>query len=64
MSSASFRVDDRRVSARSTETESDATHGVDEWIGMLRVDLAAHASNVDIDDVRGRVEMLIPQVLQ
>jgi hypothetical protein len=63
-SSTSLSVDDRRVSARSTETESDATHGVDEWIGMLRVDLAAHAPNVNIDDVRCRVEMQIPHVLQ
>src|SRR5881392_3995367 len=62
--SANLNVVDRNVLARSTDTIPDAADRMDEWIALLAVDLAAHAPNVDIDDVGRRVEMKIPYVLQ
>src|SRR5580704_15986569 len=62
--SASLKVDDVSVLARSTEAVSDAANRVDQWIGLSVVDLAADASDIDVDDVRGRIEMKIPDVLQ
>src|SRR5215471_5517890 len=62
--SANLKVVDRKVLARSTDTVPDAADRMDEWIDLLAVDLAAHAPDVDIDDVGGRVEMQIPDVLQ
>src|SRR6478672_1077980 len=62
--SASRNVDDLRVLARSTEAISDATDGMDQWIGLLVVDLAAHAPDIDVDDVRRGIEMQIPHMLQ
>src|SRR5450432_2594843 len=62
--SASLSVDDRSVSARSTDTEPDAADGMDERIVLAVVDLAAHAADIDVDDVGGRIEMEIPHVLQ
>ena len=59
-----MRLDDLRVSARSTETKSDATHGVDEWIGMLTVNLATNTPDIYVNDVGRRVEMEVPDVLQ
>src|SRR5215475_6908081 len=66
---ASLNVDDvrvlaRRASAGSTEAISDAANGVDQRIGLLVVKLAAHASDIDIDDVGRRIEMKIPDVLK
>src|ERR1700680_4114899 len=63
-SSANLRVEDRKVLVRSTETEPDATHGMDQWIPMPRVDLAAEATNIDVDDIGRWIEMQIPDVLQ
>jgi hypothetical protein len=37
---------------------------VDERIGLLAIDLATYAPNIDLDDIRRRVEMEIPDVLQ
>src|SRR6476661_6564197 len=62
--SASLKVDEVNVLARSTETVPDAPHGVDQRIGLLAIDLATHAPDVDLDDIRRRVEMEIPHVLQ
>src|SRR5215472_11208187 len=62
--SASLNVDEVRVLARSTEAISDAANRVDQRIGLSIVDLAADASDIDVDDVRRRIEMQIPHVLQ
>src|SRR5438132_12154601 len=61
---ASLNVDDFRVSARSTEAIPDAANGMDQRIGLLVVDLAADAADIDIDDVGRRIEMKIPDVLK
>src|SRR5271157_1509165 len=62
--SASLNVEEVRVLARSTELVSDAADRVDQRIGLLVVNLAAHAPDIDIDDVGRRIEMQIPDVLQ
>src|SRR3954452_4786898 len=61
---ASLKVDEVRVLARSTETISDAANGMDQWIRLLIVDLPAYATDVDVDNVGGGIEMKIPDVLQ
>ena len=62
--SASVNVVDRNVLARSTDAKPHAAYGVYERIGMLTVDLAANAADIDIDDVSRRVKMKIPDMLQ
>src|SRR5262249_5880148 len=62
--SASLNVVDRKVLARSTDTVSDTADCMDEWIVLLVVHFAAHASNGDSDDVGRRIEMQVPYVLQ
>src|SRR5271169_4691479 len=62
--SASLSVEDRRVSARSTDAEPDAANGMNERIGLPIVDLAADAPDIDVDDVGGGVEMEIPHMLE
>ena len=62
--SASLNVDDVRVLVRSTEAIPDAAHRMDQGIGLSVVDLAADASDIDVDDVRRRIEMQVPDVLQ
>src|SRR5882757_7884330 len=62
--SATLKVDDVRVLARSTETVPDAANRMDQRIGLLAIDLAAYTPDIDVDDVRGRIEMKIPDVLQ
>src|SRR6266849_2385974 len=62
--SASLNVDDVRVLARSTEAVPDTPNRVDQRIGLLAVDLATHAPDIDVDDVRRRIEMKVPDVLQ
>src|SRR6476659_1337581 len=62
--SASRKVDDARVLARSTETVPDAANRMDQRIGLLAVDLATHASDIDVDDICRGIEMKIPYVLQ
>src|SRR6516164_202247 len=63
-SSASRRVDDRSVLTRSTEAKSHAADGMNERIGLLVVDLAPHAPDVNVDDVGRGIEMQIPDVLE
>src|ERR1700749_3842215 len=62
--SASLKVDEVSVLARSTEAVSDAANRMDQWIGLPVVDLAADASDINVDDVGGRIEMKVPDVLQ
>src|SRR5262245_62148428 len=61
---ASLNVDDVRVLARSTEAIPGAANGVDQRIGLLVVELAPDASDIDIDDVGRRIEMKIPDMLK
>src|SRR5262245_8339329 len=63
-SRASLNVVDRRVLARSTDAVTYAADGVDERISLLTVDLAAHAPDVDVDDVGGGIEVQVPDMLQ
>src|SRR4030095_2977184 len=62
--SASLNVDDVKVLARSTERVSDTANRMDQRIGLLAVDLATHAPDIDVDDICGGIEMKIPDVLQ
>src|ERR1019366_8317078 len=62
--SAILNVDDVNVLARSTETVPDAANRVDQRIGLLAIDLAAHAPAIDVDDVGRGIEMKIPDMLQ
>jgi hypothetical protein len=47
----------------STDAKSYAANGVYQWIGMVVVDLAAYAADINVDDVGGRVKIEIPDVL-
>src|SRR5437899_1204046 len=62
--SASLNVDDVKVLARSTETVPDTANCMDQRIGLVVVEFAAHAPDIDVDDIRRRIEMKIPDVLQ
>src|SRR6267143_439915 len=62
--SASLKVDDVRVLARSTETVPDTANRMDQRIGLLAIDLATHAPDIDVDDIGRGIEMKIPDVLQ
>src|ERR1700748_187487 len=62
--SASLNVDEVNVLARSTETIPNTSNRVDEWIGLMAIDLAAYAPDIDVDDVSRRIKMQIPDVLQ
>lgn len=62
-SSARLKVDERKVLARSTDTEPDATYCMYERIVVLIVDLSANTSDVDIYDVGCRVKINVPNVL-
>src|SRR6267154_2933188 len=62
--SASLNVDDVRVLVRSTERVPDTADRMDQRIGLLAVDFAAHAPDIDVDDVCRGIEMKIPDVLQ
>src|SRR6516165_7267127 len=64
LSSANLNVVDRKVLARSTDTKPNAADGMDKWVGLSNVDLAADASDINIDDVGHGIEMKIPYVLQ
>src|ERR1700751_6429580 len=62
--SASRKVVERKVLARSTDTEPDAAYGVDQGIGLFVVDLAANAPDIDVDDVGVGIEMQMPNLFQ
>src|SRR5206468_1217537 len=62
--SACLKVDDVRVLARSTETVPYAANRMDQRIGLLVIDLATYASDIDVDDICGRIEMKVPDVPQ
>src|ERR1700675_209640 len=62
--SASLNVDDASVLARSTEAVPDTPNRMDQRIGLLAVDLATHAPDIDVDDICRGIEMKIPDVLQ
>ena len=49
--SASLNVDDVKVLVRSTETVPDTANGMDQRIGLLAVDFATHAPDIDVDDI-------------
>src|SRR5262245_24649608 len=63
-SNASLNVDERKVLARSPKAESDTANRVDERVGLLAVDLAPDASDIDVDDVGCRVKVQVPYVLE
>ena len=62
--SASLNVDDVKVLARSTKTVPCAANRMDQRIGLLAVDLATDAPDIDVDDICGGIEVKIPDVLQ
>jgi hypothetical protein len=49
--SASLNVDDVKVLARSTERVPDTANRMDQRIGLLAVDFATHAPDIDVDDI-------------
>src|SRR6185312_10085487 len=62
--SASLNVDDVKVLVRSTEAISGAAHGMNQRIGLLVIDLSAHPSDINIDDIGRWIEMKVPDMLQ
>src|SRR3979411_2333306 len=62
--SATLKVDDVKVLARSTETVPDAANRMDQRIGWLAVAFARHAPDIDVDDICRGIEMKIPDMLQ
>src|SRR5882757_2666431 len=62
--SATLKVDDVKVLARSTETVPDAANRMDQRIGLLAVDFATHAPDIHVDNICRGIEMKIPDVLQ
>src|ERR1700756_3180143 len=61
---ASLSVEERKVLLRSTEAKSDTANGMDQRIGLTIVDFGAKAANVNVNDIRSRVEVQVPYVLQ
>jgi hypothetical protein len=45
------------------DTKPDASDGMDERIGLLTVDLATDASDIDVNDVGRGVKVEIPYML-
>src|SRR6516165_7222973 len=62
--SACSKIVELSVLARSTETVSDTTNGIDQRISLLVVHLAAQASDIEVNDICRWIEMKIPDVLQ
>src|SRR6266480_70532 len=62
--SACLKVVDVKVLARSTERVPDTANRMDQRIGLLAVDFAAHAPDINVDDIRRGIEMKIPDVPQ
>src|ERR1700730_16284919 len=62
--SASLNVDDVRVLARSTETVPDTANRMDQRVGLLAIDLAPYAPDIDVDDIGRGIEMKVPDVPQ
>src|SRR5258705_13964312 len=62
--SACLKVDEVRVLTRSTETVPDTANRMNQRIGLLAVDLATDAPDIDVDDIGRGIEMKIPDVLQ
>ena len=59
-----MNVVDRKVLARSTDTKPDAADGMDKWIGLPSIDLAADSSDIHIDDIGHGIEMKVPYMLK
>src|ERR1700686_4109806 len=53
-----------RPLAKSTETIPDTANSMDQWIGLLAVDFATHATDIDVDNICRGIEMKIPDGLQ
>lgn len=49
--SASLKVDEVKVLARSTETVPDTADGMDQWISLLAIDFPTHAADIDVNDI-------------
>ena len=49
--------------AESTKAIPHAADGVDEWVHLWAVDLAANTPHIDLDDVGCGIEMKVPNVL-
>src|SRR6516164_2051054 len=62
--SARLKVQDLSVLARSTEAIPDAADGMNERIRLLIVYLAPNPPDIDVDDVGGRIEMKVPNMLK
>src|ERR1700736_939501 len=62
--SARRNVEDVKVLVRSTKTVPYAANRMDQRIRLLTVDLATHAPDIDVDDIRRGIEMKVPDVLQ
>src|ERR1700687_2770215 len=62
--SATLKVDDVKVLARSTERVPDTANRMDQRIGLLAVDFATHAPDIDVDDICRGIEMKIPDMPQ
>src|ERR1700730_11105616 len=54
----------RKNSSRRTEYEPDAAHSVNERRLAGQIDLAAELSDVDVDEVGARIEVIMPNLLE
>src|SRR5260370_3997291 len=54
----------RKNSSWRTEYEPDATHSVNERRLAGQIDLAAEPSDMDVDEVGTRIEMIVPNLLE
>src|SRR3974390_656494 len=61
---ASLNVVDRIVLARSAETITNSSHGVDQRITLAAINLSTHASDVNINNICSRIKMKVPYMLQ
>src|SRR6516225_3846801 len=68
--SARRNVDDRKVLtrsevlARSADTIPDSADSMNQRIGLLAVDLAANAADIDVNDIGRGIEVNVPDMLQ
>src|SRR5215475_12027347 len=63
-SNASRNVDDVSVLVRSTKAKPHAAHGMNERVRSSAVHLPSEAPNIDVDDVRHRIKVEVPDMLQ
>src|SRR5689334_20277599 len=62
--SMTARDQPQALSSGRPDTESRTANRVNNWKGLFAIDLSSQTSDVDIDNIRRRIEMQTPDVLQ